>query len=221
MALSTITIGGQNVTLVDMPASPGFRTVQFDVDDPASAVVNGFSGLTQVQRWPGADVLSGTLSLPKLTQADADNWIAFLMALRGQANAFLLGDPLKRTPRGNPQHSVPLIDNSNPANNLPGSDQLVTHGWDGAGHLLEAGDWIQVGRYLYRNLFPVTKAAQTLTVWPTLRETPAADGTAPIVLRNTVGVFRLAKSQRTWNADFTRLTSLSFPFTEWRGAASA
>ena len=218
MALKNISIGGQSVTLVDLPKRPGFRTVQFDFDDPATDMTNGFSGLTQIQRWPGADALSGTFSLPLLRQADADEWISFLMALRGRANAFQVGDPLKRMPRGKPQRSQPVVSGSS---SVPGSDQLVTRGWVGAGHLLEAGDWIQIGFRLYRNLFPVTSTngTATLTVWPTIREQPA-DGDQ-LVLKNTVGVFRLAASKRSWNADFKKLTSLSFPFTEWRGPASA
>lgn len=218
MALTPIIVGGQNVTLVDLPKSPGFRTVQFDFDDPATSMVNGFSGLTQVQRWPGADNISGTLSLPLLQLADSDTWIAFLMLLRGQVNAFQLGDPLKALPRGNPQRSQPVVSGSG---NLPGSDQLVTRGWAGAGHLLEAGDYIQIGYRLYRNLLPVvsTDGTATLTVWPTIREQPSDSD--PITLKNTRGLFRLATSKRSWSADQKRLTAVSLQCVEWRGPASA
>ena len=87
--------------------------------------------------------------------------------------------------------------------------------------MLEAGDWLQIGYRLYRNLFPVMhqNGAATLTVWPTIREQPV-DGT-PITLANTKGLFRLGQSRRTWNADYTKLTSLSFQAVEWRGPASA
>ncbi len=221
MSITTITVGGQPVTLVDLPSRPGFRTVQFDIDDPASLVTSGFTGQAQVQRWPGADIITGTVSLPPLTQDDADEWISFIMACRGQANAFLLGDPLKRLPRGNIQHSVPVVTGNNTSINLPGSDQLVTHGWSGAGRLLEPGDWIQIGYSLYRNLLPVisTDGTATLTVSPTLREQPT-DGT-PVIVHDAKGLFRLGQSKRTWNADFTRMTTISFPIVEWRGPASA
>lgn len=222
MALSTITVGGQSVTLVDLPTSPGFRTVQFDFDDPAVSVTPAFSGQTQIQRWPGADIMTGTVSLPPMVQADADAWISFLMACRGQANAFLIGDPLKPSPRGKTQRSIPVVSTTNTTTqNLPGSDQLFTRGWSGSGRLLEPGDWIQIGYRLYRNLLPVisTDGTATLTIWPSLREQPA-DGT-PFVLRNAKGLFRLGASKRTWNVDQTRLTTISFPIVEWRGPTSA
>ncbi|SEB40604.1 hypothetical protein [Terriglobus roseus] len=234
MALSTITVGGQTITLVDLPAPnshqsaffkyepPGFRTVQWDIDDPAAVVTSGYGSQTQIQPWPGAESIGGTFSLVPLTQAEADQWISFLMALRGQANAFMIGDPAKTRPRGNPQDSVPLVTTATIATqNLPGSNQLVTRGWSGAGRLLEAGDWLQIGFRFYRNLFPVmsTDGTATLTVWPSLREQPT-DATR-IILHDCKGLFRLADSKRTWNADYTRLTTISFKFVEWRGAAIA
>jgi len=37
--------------------------------------------------------------MPALTHAQAQQWIAFLLSLRGQANVFQLGDPLAVSPR--------------------------------------------------------------------------------------------------------------------------
>lgn len=218
MALSTITIGGQTVTLVDMPLSPGPRTVEWSLDDPSAALTSGFSNQSQIQRWPGADILSGTFSLPPLTQAQADQWITFLMLIRGQSNAFLLRDPMKGSPRGLPQNSMPTASG---ALNIAGTDQLVTQGWSGAGRLLEPGDWLQIGYRLYRNLLPVISVdgTATLSIWPSIRE-PIPNGT-PIVLHNASGLFRLAQSKRTWSVDYTRLSTMSFPFVEWRGPSYA
>lgn len=217
MALSTISIGGQDVTLVDLPSYPGPRTIQFDFDDPAAALTSGFSNQSQIQRWPGADLLSGTFSLPPLTQVQADLWTSFLLLLRGQANAFLLRDPLRLTPRGNPQRSQPLTS----GNTISGTDQLTTNGWSGAGRLLEPGDWVQIGYRLYRNLLPVLSSdgTATLTLWPSVRE-PIPGGTA-IVLHNAAGLFRLAQSKRTVSTDYTRLSAISIPFVEWRGPSYA
>ena len=103
--------------------------------------------------------------------------------------------------------------------NAVGSDQLATRGWAGAGRLLEAGDYLQIGYRLYRNLFPVladSNGDATLTVWPSLREQPA-DGTA-LILNNPKGLFRLAQSSRSWSAEYTRLTALSLRIVEFRGS---
>lgn len=231
MGLSTITLDGQQVTLVDVPLvnlrrgngevqslRRGGRSLQWKFDDPAGVVPSGFSSKKQVQRWPGADLLSGTLSLPVMRRADADEWIAFLLALRGQSNGFRLWDPTRRSPRGEPQRSVPVVDGTDDAKNLPGASTLVTRGWNGAGRLLEANDWVGVGYRAYRNLFPViaVNGAATLTLWPTLREQPA-DGT-PLVLHDVQGVYRLQSSVRTHDVDYSRVETVgAIAFEEFRG----
>ena len=61
--------------------------------------VSPFTGQQQIQDWQ-ASFLEASVSMPPLTQAQAQNWIAFLMALRGQAKVFQLGDPLAVVPQG-------------------------------------------------------------------------------------------------------------------------
>jgi len=100
MSVSVITVGTQSVNLVSLPTTPAPASVQFDMADAVATVRSTFTGQMQAQGWPGADALSGTVTMPPLTQAQADDWIAFLMELRGMANAFQIGDPMKSTPRG-------------------------------------------------------------------------------------------------------------------------
>src|SRR5690242_17315899 len=120
MNLSTITLNGKSVTVVSLPSSPGLRKVDFSSNDTVGIVKSPFTGQQQAQKWPGADWMNGTATLPPLTQAQADEWISFLLACRGQANAFMLGDPLKEHPRGNLQGSVPVVDGADTANNKAG-----------------------------------------------------------------------------------------------------
>ena len=220
MALSTITLDGQSVTLVDVPTTPGLRSVQWNIDDPAGISGSGFSNQTQVQVWPGADLITGQCELPPLALANADAWISFLMACRGMANGFMLGDPLKTSPRANLQGSVPLVDGSNVANNLAGTTLLYTKGWKpNAARVFLERDPLQIGSRLYFNLFPVTADGNgnaILNIYPSFREQPA-DGT-PLIVHNAKGMFRLSNTKRTFGADYTRLSKVSLQIMEYRGA---
>jgi hypothetical protein len=217
MSSSTITVNGNSVTLIATPASPAPKAVQFTVIDAVGSVTSTFTGQVQTFQWPGADMWKGTITLPPLQQSDADNWISFLMELRGMANAFQIGDPLKATPRGTPS-GAPVTNNSVSWGNAAGSQQLGTSGWTiNAQNLLLPGDYIQVGYRLHRVLDTVDadeNGNATITVWPSLREQPTNAET--IITTGAQGLFRLATNKRVWSADETLLTSISFQIQEYR-----
>ena len=54
------------------------------------------------QRWE-CDV-----TLPAMARADAEQWVAFLVSLRGQFGTFTLGDPVGASPRGS-AGGTPLV----------------------------------------------------------------------------------------------------------------
>lgn len=217
MSTTTISIGGNNVTLVALPTFPGARSIEFHAKEAVGTVVSPFTGQVQTQQWPGAEMWSGTLTMPPLEQALADNWIAFLMELRGMTNAFQLGDPLKQTPRGTPS-GTPVVNNSLNNGNLAMSQALGTSGWTAsATNLLLPGDYIQVGYRLYRVLDAVNADGSgnaMISIWPSLREVPT--NSANVITSNTQGLFRLASNDRAYSFDITKLTHISFPFQEFR-----
>jgi len=96
MAFSYSTFQGWNI--VPMPLSPAPRQIDFTAQDSVGMTQSPFTKQSQVQAWPGADWWELNVSLPPLTDQQARAWIAFLMALRGKANVFQIGDPLKRVP---------------------------------------------------------------------------------------------------------------------------
>ncbi len=216
MSLTTIQLGGQTVTLVVRPPI-ALREVQWEMNDSVALVTSPFTKQTQAQQWPGADWLSGTMSFPPLSQTAADQVISFLMQCRGMAVPFQLGDPLKKRPLGHTT-GVPLVDGTVAASNAAGTTQLQTRGWLPNSHrVLVPGDWLQIGYRLHRNLDIANADANgnaSLNIFPSLREQPA-DAT-PLVLHDTQGLFRLASNKRTWSADVTRLSSVSFPIMEYR-----
>jgi hypothetical protein len=213
--ITPITLGADTVSVVSIPSQPGYSSVEFSFSDAVAVVSSPFTGQAQAQQWRGADVLSATVTLPPLTQTQADAWISFLMECRGMANAFQIGDPMKTSPRGTPLGSA-VVDGSFPM--VAGGQVLYTKNWTAnKTGLLLPGDYVQVGYRLYRNLDTVnsdTSGNALINIWPSLREVPVDN--EPIVLNNTLGLFRLATNKRTWSADFTKLTLLSFQVTEYR-----
>lgn len=215
MSTTTITLNGNSVTLVATPPVSGAVSVEFNATDVVAVVSSPYTSQTQAQAWIGADMWSGTVTLPPLSQAQADVWISALMECRGMLNAIQIGDPMKTTPRGNPL-GAPTCPTT-PVDTL-GSPSLHTTGWiAGKVGLLLPGDYLQVGYRLHRVLDIVNSDSSgnaVISVWPSLREVPAAS--APIILNNPMGLFRLATNKRTWSTDATRLTRISIPLMEYR-----
>lgn len=199
MSFSTITIAGQTITLVDLPAKPGLKSIEWDYFDQVGNVRSIFTGQQQRQKWPGADRLSGVANLPPLDIAQADDWEPFQMQLRGIANAFLLGDPLRTRPRGSGDAfgNVPIVDNTQPGGNAAGSETVATKGWIANTQVLRRGDWMQIGYRLYRTLDDVTSDGSgnaIVPIWPTLREQPSSDGSSSRYL-NPTAVIAMGRSR--------------------------
>lgn len=215
MPTTTIVLNGQDVDVVIFPTSPGFRSVEIGSSNSVAVVKSIFTGQTQTQEWPGADSWTGTFTLPSLSQQQADLWLSALLQCRGMKNAFLIGDPLKKVPRGSAA-GVPAVDGS--AAMSAGSIVLPTAGWaTSRANLLLPGDYIQVGYRLHRVLDPVNSDANgkaSIAICPSLREIPQSGQL--LVTQQPKGLFRLANNNNSWSADFTKLTNLSFQIAEYR-----
>jgi hypothetical protein len=214
--ISLISLNGNTVSVVSLPASAGaLQSVDWNFNTAVAVVTSVFTGQTQTQRWPGADALSGTATLPPLTQVQADAWISALMQMQGMSNAFQLGDPMKTSPRGSAL-GTPTADASIAM--VSGGQTLFTKGWTASKiNLLLPGDYLQIGYRLHRVLDAVisdSSGKAAISIWPSLRE-PPLDGEV-LVLTNPVGLFRLATNKGAWSSSFDYTTHLSFAFTEFR-----
>jgi len=215
--MTTITIGSSSYNLCAMPSSPGFVEVELGMNDSVAVVESPFTLLQQVQQWPGADRWDATATLPPLKVATAWPWEGFLAELRGKANVLQLGDPWAANGPQGSAGGTPVAATSGSAN-LPATTSLVTRGWPAStSGILLPGDQFQIGYRLHR----VCEIANsdsggnaTLTIWPSLRETPA-DGTT-ITLVAPKGLFRLASNRRAIHRSPQRLTTLSFQCIEVR-----
>jgi hypothetical protein len=213
-----VNVNSQPVTVITLPASPGFRAVEFSFEDAGAENKSPFTGWTQVLQWPGSDMLSGTMTLPPMTQDQADAWKAALMSCRGKANGFMLGDPAKNKLGGNTQGSIPLVDGSVAGSNVAGTTILSTKNWKPSSfRLLLPGDYLQIGVRLHVVMYAVNSDASgkaSIEIYPSIRETPA-DGLA-VNLNKPKGLFRRKNNVQTWSAMFNRLTALSFQIEEYR-----
>ena len=196
-------------TLVTPPSVPPPRTMEITANDTVATSLSPFTAQQQIYDWQ-AGWMEATISLPPMKRALAEPWIAFLMALHGQANVFQFGDPSATAPRGSAAGS-PLVNGAGQTGYA-----LATSG--GTGTLL-AGDWIQIGYRLYRNLEDVALGSATLNIWPQLRESP--DANTAIILTNTQGLWRLRSNARKWTMDEARIYGIQIECREALGVVNS
>jgi hypothetical protein len=182
---------------LSLPAAPVFSAARFSARAVVASSMSPFTGQEQVQEFSG-QWLEAEFSLPPMTRAQAEYWIAFLLKLNGMRGTFLAGDPAGKRPRGIAT-GTPLVKGASQTGN-----SLITDGWTiSTTGILLAGDYIQIGTGSSARLHKVLDDANsdgagdaTLTIWPSLRASPADN--AAIIVSNTVGHFRLASNEMAW-----------------------
>jgi hypothetical protein len=205
------TFNGLNV--ISTPASPAPSSLVFTNTDFSAPANNPFSGSQQIVDWQ-ASMLSASVQLPPMSSdGGGDDWSAFLMECRGMVNAFLIGDPTKKTPRGSMlvTGAAPLVDGASQQ-----GYQLKTKGWQAnKTGVLKRGDWVQIIYRLHKVLNDVDTDADgkaTLDIYPQIRETPA-DGQA-LVTTNAQGLFRLASNTNNWSINLAAIYGMEFKIRE-------
>jgi hypothetical protein len=214
--ITTITLNGQSVNLVSLPACPGFKSYSIDMSDSVALSSSPFTGQTQAQQWLGADMWSGSMTPPSLDATQGPEWRAFLAGMRGMLNAVQLPDPAYQGPQGNPL-GAPAIPGT--VTDAAGAQFVHTSGWQpNAQGLLLPGDYMQIGYRLHMVLYAPVNADSSgnalIPIYPSLREAPTAS--AALILDNPMGLFRLGKNKRGWSGDFTRFTEMTIPIMEYR-----
>lgn len=160
----------------------------------------------QGQRWE-ADV-----SLPPMRRTNAEQWVAFLLSLRGQLGTFLMSPfPCKARGGAGTAPGTPLVNGAGQTGgtlNLDGAPASV------AGYL-KAGDFIQLGSGSGAKLHKVLADANSsaggavsVDIWPFITTAPA-DNSA-IVVSSPSGLFRLASNSQSWDIDDAAMYGISF-----------
>ncbi len=119
------TFNGLNIIALPCDTLPGVTkpsSIEWDEQEVVSASVSPFTGQTQTYDWM-ASWWEAQVSFPPMTRYAADAWSAFILECRGQLNAFMLGDPKARLPKG-PAMGSPVVAGAGQA-----GYSLATRGW--------------------------------------------------------------------------------------------
>ncbi len=188
--LATGTIfNGWNIIGLPCDVAPRVRmpsSVEWDRQEIVASNSSPFTGQTQTYDWMQS-WWEGQVGFASMERWSHDFWTAFIELCRGEMNAFMIGDPKARKPKGSAP-GAPLVSGA-----AQTGYSLVTRGWlPGTKSILMPHDYIQIGYRLYSVSDMVDSDASgdaTFPIWPPLRDQPA-DGTA-IITRNCKGLFRL------------------------------
>jgi len=195
-----------------LPTTIGMAEIQIIAADIVGESESPFTFEQQIFDWQ-AQRWAGSVSLPsRMDRASAEEWLAFLLALRGKFGTFLMGDPAGATPRGT-WAGTPLVNGA--------SQTGLTLAVDGfsVGATGKKGDWFQLGSGSSSRLYKLTEdftangAGQaTLDFWPRLRSSPADND--PLISSAAKGIWRLAANERGWTLRDITTYGVSFPCKE-------
>lgn len=203
------------MSILTIPASPNVRSIRFGLQANTQVFQSPLSRVTQTRELPGS-LWGGTFTYPPMTRAQAAEWIAFLVRLRGQSGRFYGGDFTSKTPRG-VATGTPLVNGGSQTGST-----LNTKGWSGpTTGILLAGDYIAYDlasglRQLHMVVVDANSDAgglAALTIEPPIRESPAAD--QAIITASPTCVMRLiSDDQAAWDVDTAKHHGLAFSGVE-------
>jgi hypothetical protein len=84
---------------LSLPTTIGIANIELTATNAVAISRSQFTFAQQVHIYPG-QMWSASVSLPPLRREFIEPWVSMLLALRGQAGTFLLGDPNCKAPRG-------------------------------------------------------------------------------------------------------------------------
>lgn len=193
---------------LSLPTNTRIRTIDLTAINAVAYSQSPFTFSGQAHAYSG-QMWQADITLPAMRRSDADQWITFLMSLRGQFGTFLLGDPVACSPRGLAGSflGTPVITNQT------GGTISVTGASRSKTNWLLAGDYIQIGTAADATLHKVLQNASTdgsggttLEVWPHVRGTRSGS----IAVNNTVGNFRLSSNQQSWSVNEASIYGITF-----------
>lgn len=196
-----------------LPAHTGARGFDLRATNAVAYSRSPFTFAGQAFAYPG-QMWQADVSLPPMQRSDAEQWIAWLVSLRGQLGTFTMGDPSAPTPRG-AATGTPLVNGSDQSGqdlNIDGCTADIT-GW------LKAGDYVQLGSGATATLHKVLADANTnssgeatLSLWPNIRTAPADNAT--VTVNNAVGNWRLISNESSWSVNEASIYGISFSAME-------
>ena len=194
---------------INIPTHVDANAITLRTVNSVAASMSPFSNKQQVvahsgQRW------EAEVTLPPMNRADAEQWVAFLVSLRGMLGTFLMGDPSGVTPRGS-AGGTPIIQGSSQTGDVLIIDGATANqtGW------LKSGDYLQVGAGATASLHKVLADVNsdsggnvTIDIWPSIKTAPTDNST--VVLSSAKGLFRLISNETSWNITAASIYGITF-----------
>ena len=84
---------------VALPTHTGIAQIELRAVNAVAYSQSPFTFAGQAHAYQG-QMWQADVTLPPMKAADAEQWLGFLLSLRGQYGTFLLGDPLRTSLRG-------------------------------------------------------------------------------------------------------------------------
>lgn len=182
---------------LSLPTITDPRSIELRAVNAVAYSQSPFTFAGQAHAYQG-QMWQADITLPPMRRTAAEQWIAFLLSLRGQFGTFLLGDTTCSSIRGTATSGT-----------ISGSagDSSVTVST--AGTLL-AGDMFQLGTGSDATLHKVLQdqdGSGTLEIWPALRKTRAG---SDMTLTNARGLFRLSTNEQAWSINEASIYGITF-----------
>lgn len=171
---------------LSLPSVGGISSIDWRKDSSVVFQESPFSKKLKVYDY-GGKRFSVMVEIAAMQQKDAKQWEAFFLSLNGPEGTFWLPPSVDAITNGIAT-GTPLVNGASQT-----GQELITDGWTASQTgILKAGDWIQVGNYLYRILEDENSDGSgnaTFDIWPNLRASPSDND--PIITTSPKGLFRL------------------------------
>lgn len=199
---------------VAMPSTTHIESAVLSMDFSVGMTESPYTYNQQTYNWGGARWRID-FSPPFMKKDEAEEWICFLLSLRGRLGTFLAGDPTGKNPRG-VGGGTPLVNGGGQTGGQLSVDgaPVSTANW------LKKGDYFQIGTGLAARLYKLISNASSnasgqvvLDFVPDLRISP--NDNVAVIINDPKGLFRSTSNSPTWSADAAdKILRTNFSATE-------
>tara|TARA_Y100000004_G_scaffold161114_1_gene188987 strand:- start:9 stop:635 length:627 start_codon:yes stop_codon:yes gene_type:complete len=195
-----------------LPTATGIVTQNFSLTRAVAVTTSPFTFQTQVHQHQG-EFWRTVISLPPMLRANANIWLSFLLQLRGRRGTFKIGDQDAKTITGAATGTIRVNGASQTGN------QVALDGFaNSTSNVFKAGDYIQIGSYLYMVIEDVSSNASgeaDVKIEPALRSSlESIPDDTTVIYSNTTTIMRLDSNELGWQTDKVSKYGISFSASE-------
>lgn len=199
------------LSMPTLPEAGGIASVTIIGEFAQGRNTNAFNNTEQVYDYVG-ERWALSVAYSNLSILNARAVMAFLLSLRGYVGTFMAGDLLMASP----QSSIPGAPKVN-GSGQTGRTLAVKGLTPSVSNAIHAGDYFQIGNYLYcalENANSDGSGNTNVEIFPFIRGTPS-DG-ADLTFTSPKNIFRLNDASVSWSADVNKYYKIAFTAVEAR-----